>query len=121
MATGRGAPVLHRSVFDELPHEGSWGTTLLLDGNVGIGGSPVALLVRLRQVLREGGRALVEVEPPGTPTESFRARIEGARLGSWFPWARVGADGLGAVANLAGLTVAELWADEDRWFGRLES
>ena len=33
-----GLPVLHRSVFDRMPHEGRWWGALLLDGNIGIGG-----------------------------------------------------------------------------------
>lgn len=121
IAAERGAPVLLRSVFDGLPDEGSWGSALLLDGNLGIGGNPVALLSRLRRVLRRGGRVLVEVEPPGTLTESFRARIEGAGMGSWFPWATVGCDGLGAVAASSGLRLTDLWTAEERWFGSLDT
>jgi SAM-dependent methyltransferase len=121
VASRRGAPVLLRSVFDGLPAEGSWGSALLLDGNVGIGGSPVALLERLRSVLRGEGRVLVEVEPPGTRTESFRARIEGSGAGSWFPWAIVGCDGLGAVATTAGFRLTDLWAAGGRWFGCLDA
>jgi SAM-dependent methyltransferase len=121
IARGRGAPVLRRSVFDPLPDEGGWGTALLLDGNVGIGGNPVELLRRLRGALRRRGRILVEVEPPGTPTEVFRARIEGADPAPWFPWARIGADGLGEVASRARLRLDELWTAEGRWFGRLET
>jgi SAM-dependent methyltransferase len=121
VARGRGAPVLHRSVFARLPGEGTWGSALLLDGNVGIGGDPVHLLTRLRRALRHGGRVLVEVEPPGTPTEAFRARLEGVGSASWFPWATIGADGLGAVAGASGFRLAELWPAEGRWFGRLDA
>ena len=35
-----GASALHRSVFDPLPGQGRWGTALLADGNIGIGGLP---------------------------------------------------------------------------------
>jgi SAM-dependent methyltransferase len=122
VARGRGAPALHRSVFDRLPDEGMWGTALLLDGNVGIGGDPVGLLSRLRRTLRRGGRVLLEVERPGTPTESVRVRLEGRpEAGSWFPWARVGADGLSAIAGEAGLRPVDLWPAEGRWFGRLDA
>lgn len=120
-ARRRGAPVLHRSVFDRLPGERRWGAVLLLDGNVGIGGDPPALLTRVRSLLRMGGRALVEVDPPGTPTESFRVRFEGGiESRGWFPWARVGVDGLEDVALPSGLRVAQVWAAEGRWFARLE-
>src|SRR5206468_10570518 len=44
LARSRGAMVLQRSVFDPLPRPGGWGTALLLDGNVGIGGDPGRLL-----------------------------------------------------------------------------
>ena len=37
-AARRRAPVLARSVFGPLPGEGRWGTVLLIDGNIGIGG-----------------------------------------------------------------------------------
>jgi SAM-dependent methyltransferase len=121
VARGRGAPVLHRSVFDRLPNEGAWGTALLLDGNVGIGGDPVSLLARIRRALRSRGRVLLELEGPGTPTESFLARIEGSGSGSWFPWARVGTDAIATVARGAGLALGEVWSADDRWFGCLES
>jgi SAM-dependent methyltransferase len=119
LAVGRGAPAVRRSVFDELPEEGSWGTALLLDGNVGIGGDPARLLARLGRVLRRDGLVLVEVEAPGSPTESFRARIEGAGRGAWFPWATVSADALGDVSASAGFGLADLWSAEGRWFGAL--
>ncbi len=40
----RGARAIRASVFDELPGSGRWRTALLLDGNIGIGGDPAALL-----------------------------------------------------------------------------
>lgn len=122
VARRRGAPVLHRSIFDRLPDEGCWGAALLLDGNVGIGGDPQALLRRIRRLLRPGGRVLVEVEPPGTPTESFLVTFDGhGPRATWFPWACVGAEGLFDLAGPAGFAVAELWAAGERWFGRLDA
>lgn len=38
LAAARGACVLRRNVTDRLPLEGRWGTILLADGNIGIGG-----------------------------------------------------------------------------------
>ncbi|MGH9215053.1 MAG: methyltransferase domain-containing protein, partial [Acidimicrobiales bacterium] len=48
-AVRRRAAVLARSVFGPLPGEGRWGTVLLLDGSIGIGGDPEALLNRARR------------------------------------------------------------------------
>jgi SAM-dependent methyltransferase len=120
-ARARGAAVVHRSLFDRLPSEGSWGSALLLDGNVGIGGDPVRLLRRVRQLVRRGGRALVELEPPGTETESLRVRAEHAGTETeWFPWARVGVDDVAILALAAGLEPVATWVDRDRWFARLD-
>jgi SAM-dependent methyltransferase len=121
-ACDRGATVLCRSVFDPLPGEGRWGSAVLLDGNIGIGGDPVALLTRVRQLLRPGGRALVEVEAPGRPTERVAVRIEGRRaIGPWFPWARVAADGVVDLLKIAGLGIATpVSCVGDRWFAHAE-
>src|SRR5205085_5771582 len=76
MAHSRGALVLHRSIFDRLPGTGRWGSALLVDGNVGIGGDAVALLRRLAALLRSGGRALIEVAGPGEVSRRVEVRIE---------------------------------------------
>jgi SAM-dependent methyltransferase len=122
LARRRGALVLQRSVFEPLPNEGGWATALLLDGNIGIGGNPAALLARLRELLRDGGLVLAEVEGPGVPTETLRVRIEwGSRATSWFPWAVVGADRLEPLADGAGFDLAELWTRSGRWFAALDA
>jgi len=116
-----GAPVLQRSVFDALPGEGRWRSVLLFDGNVGIGGDPVELLRRLSTLLAVGGRAVVEVDPPGAPTLSADARLERAdEVTDWFPWACVGADDLDDVATDAGLRRRGWHLAAGRWFGLLE-
>ena len=121
LCRGRGVPVLERSVFDRIPGTGRWGTALLIDGNIGIGGDPVALVRRLAALVRRGGRILIELEPPGTPTGLRRARLSGSGPpGPWFPWARVGAGDAERLAVAGGCTLAELWEDQSRWFARLD-
>jgi SAM-dependent methyltransferase len=118
-ARERGASVVHRDVFDLIPDEGSWGTALLLDGNVGIGGDPARLLERVRRLLRPGGRVLVELGAPGSGTRSFLARIDGADA-TWFRWASVAADDIAWLGFAAGLRPSRPWCAEDRWFARLD-
>lgn len=121
-ARARGALVLHRDVFGPLPAEGAWGSALLLDGNVGIGGDPERLFTRVRAVLRHGGRALVEVERPGTGTHRMCVRTEptpGAE--AWFPWAQVDGGDLDRLAVAAGFVLAGTWESAGRWFGRLDA
>ena len=118
-AARRGAPVLLRSVFDPLPGEGRWGTALLLDGNVGIGGNPRALLARCAELVRPGGAVVAEVAPPGASTTPVTVRIEvGEAAGPWFAWALVGADAWPALATEAGLRPDGFETSDHRWFGR---
>lgn len=117
----RGAPVLHRSVFDPLPGEGRWPTVLLMDGNVGIGGDPSRLLRRLRQLLATGGQLLVEVDPRPGVDEVLTVRFATEAAGPTFDWAVVGTDGLARHAERAGLRYveSESWASGGRSFVRL--
>ncbi len=121
MARRRGASVLERSVFDDLPGAGRWRTTILLDGNVGIGGDAGRLLRRSAELLGPGGSTLVEVDPRGHATEVLEVRLEvGDQASDWFPWAVVGVDGLWEVAAAGGHVVAEQWDSHGRCFARLE-
>ena len=120
-ARRRGAAALERSVFDRVPGTGRWGTALLLDGNVGIGGDPARLLRRLRSLLAAGGRVLAEVGPPSTGSRRLCARLEvDDAVGPAFPWAVVAADDAGALALGCGFAAAEVWSAAGRWFARLE-
>ncbi len=117
----RGAPVLHRSVFDPLPGTGRWGAAVLLDGNIGIGGDPSALLRRLHDLLRPGGRIVAEVEPPGTPMRTLEARIRyGDEVTDWFPWAIVGADAITDLADENDLCLLSVRCSGERWFATLQ-
>jgi SAM-dependent methyltransferase len=118
-ARRKGASVLQRSVFDPLPGERRWGSALLLDGNIGIGGDPVRLLSRCEQLLRSAGSVLAEVDPPDVPTRSLTVRLESPSGASrWFPWAQVGADGFAKLAATAGLEPAGCVVAGRRWFAK---
>jgi SAM-dependent methyltransferase len=120
VARAGGAAVQHGDVFGPVPGAGTWRTALLLDGNVGIGGDPVRLLRRVAALLATEGTILVETGPPGAGLATAALRLDDGRLLSEpFPWARVGAEALGAVAAAAGLHVAAGWDDEGRWFAQL--
>jgi SAM-dependent methyltransferase len=120
MARERGASVLQGSVFDQVPGAGSWGTALLLDGNIGIGGRPTALLARLAALLRPGGLVLAELEAPGVASGRAVIRLEAEDVVSgWFRWAHVGADAIESHATAAGLAVTETWERDGRWFACL--
>jgi SAM-dependent methyltransferase len=121
LARDRGADAVFGSVWAEVPGAGTWRTALLLDGNIGIGGAPAALLRRAVQLLRPDGRVVVEVDPPGARTYRTRIRIEAAdAVSEWFAWARVGADGIDAVASRAGLQARGRFAAGGRAFVMLE-
>lgn len=119
LARRRGAPVLHRSIFDRVPGAGRWGTALLLDGNIGIGGCPETLLRRTAWLLRPGGRLLVEVSLDTARTERVRFEVDGV-TGPWFTWTSVRIEELAVHASNAGLVVGEQWRDGGRHFARLD-
>ncbi|WP_203434253.1 methyltransferase domain-containing protein [Jiangella asiatica] len=119
-ARARGALALRYSIFDRLPGEGRWRGVLLLDGNVGIGGSPEVLLSRVGGLLAPDGHALVETAPPGVGTVRAEARLErDGEVSGWFPWAWVAADDLAALAGTAGLRLAGWHEADGRWIARL--
>jgi SAM-dependent methyltransferase len=120
LARRRGGAAIPGDLFGHVPWAGRWRTALLLDGNIGIGGAPEALLLRTCQLLAPGGTALVELDPPGAPTLSTRIRLEApGAVSEWFGWARVGVDGIDALAAVAALETEALHCFGDRWLGRL--
>ncbi|MBN9096821.1 MAG: methyltransferase domain-containing protein [Pseudonocardia sp.] len=100
----RGVSVVHADVFGPLPDEGSWAHVLLADGNVGIGGDPVALLRRAAALICATGSVIVELDAtePGLWCGHAQLRSSHA-MGSPFPWASAGTAALPRLAGQAGL------------------
>ncbi len=120
LARTRGAKVIEGSVFDRLPGAGTWGSALLLDGNIGIGGAPRELLARVRALLSPTGIVLVEVEGTDVPAGTLRVRLESGHTSSqWFPWARMSTAELPEIAGMAGFDVREQWHAGARRFAAL--
>lgn len=117
----RGVSALRRDVFGEIPGEGRWRTALLADGNVGIGGDPMALLRRARQLLDPRGRVVVELAAPGVASSTTWAAIECGPLRSRpFRWSVVGVDDITALAIEVGLAVHVVEQHRDRWVAVLQ-
>ncbi|MEV0649014.1 methyltransferase domain-containing protein [Phytomonospora sp. NPDC050363] len=106
-----------RSVFDPLPGEGTWGTVLLMDGNIGIGGDPVALLRRAGHLASAGGTLLAEVAPVDVD-ERLSVHVDNGNggRGRAFPWARLGARALRLLAEGTGWAPVESWTGGERAF-----
>lgn len=111
----RGGTAIHADLFAPLPAEGCWEQILLTDGNIGIGGDPVRTLRRAAELLAPGGIVIAEVDPPTTEAchEILRWETED-HVGQWFPWSRVNAAALGAIAITAGLLVTSIVDFDDR-------
>ena len=112
----RGGSALHRDVYDTVPGEGRWHTALLADGNVGIGGDPVALLRRVREVIDPRGRAVVEVAGPGVELKTVWATLQsGTTRSRPFRWSVVGLEDIDDLAARAGLAVTDRHPIGPRW------
>ncbi|MBO1330365.1 methyltransferase domain-containing protein [Streptomyces sp. VRA16 Mangrove soil] len=123
--TRLGGAVLRRSVFEPLPGEGRWGTVLLMDGNIGIGGDPRTLLLRARQLLRGDGLLLVETAAVDVDERAEVQVVDAADRppldGRPFPWARVGTEALLRHAHGTGLAVRAQWGAGGRRFVALRT
>jgi len=113
LARAAGATALRRSVFDRLPGEGRWRHALLIDGNIGIGGDPEALLTRIRTLLAAGGELVVEA---AAGTADDRSRLRVGDDGATMPWARLGTEAVRKLAAATGYTADHEWATDGRHF-----
>jgi SAM-dependent methyltransferase len=109
LARRSGAPALRRDVFERLPGTGRWGTVLLADGNVGLGGDPTRVLRRAGELMRSGGHCVAEFDPLISGVQHRWVRLESVKtVGPWFQWASVGADCARRLAADVGLAVASV-------------
>jgi len=119
-----GLPVIRRSVFDDdVPAAGEWRTILLIDGNIGIGGDPRALLARCRELLHPHGQVVVEAHPDPFRDRAFEGWVsdEHGGVSDVFPWAELGLVALTRAAGEAGLRPAQPWSAGGRTFCRLRT
>lgn len=113
LSRASGASALRRSIFDRLPGAGRWPHALLMDGNIGIGGDPGALLERLRTLIRpHSGELIIETEPEDVDVR-YRVRFE---TGGEFGWARIGSEALLALATPLGYVARHVWTADGRRF-----
>ncbi|MEU7576315.1 methyltransferase domain-containing protein [Streptomyces sp. NPDC041068] len=115
-----GGAALLRSVFDPLPGEGRWRTALLIDGNVGIGGDPAALLARVAELLSPGGLLIAETAPMDVD-ECVEVYVDDGRGSPGepfvpFPWSRLGTTALLRHARRHGWQPVDQWSSEGRCF-----
>lgn len=117
-----GGTALLRSVFEPVPDEGRWGTALLIDGNVGIGGDPAALMRRVSEVTAPGAVLIAETSAEDADAdERVEVTVVNGRgeRGAPFPWARLGARALCEHAAGAGWTPSGQWTAAGRSFVEL--
>ncbi|WUT16593.1 class I SAM-dependent methyltransferase [Streptomyces sp. NBC_00696] len=122
-----GGQALQRSVFEPLPAEGRWDTVLLIDGNIGIGGDPAALLRRMSQLLNQDGLLIAETAPGSEVGEHVAVHVVSITAGTHgtagppFPWARLGTPALLRLATHAGWRPERQWTTGGRSFVALRN
>jgi SAM-dependent methyltransferase len=121
IASSLGGSFFRGSVFDRVPGEGMWQTTLLVDGNVGIGGDIPNLLARCRNLLSPSGEIVVELNADAAHEEHFFAEVVDSRgnRSDSFPWAEIGLDRLRLMLARLDLELIQSWELDGRSFCRL--
>ncbi len=97
-----------------------WHAVLLLDGNIGIGGDPLMMLCRIRDLLAPDGRVLLELDEHDTTENAVVQLSNGRSVSLPFAWARLGAAGLLPLVRVAGLRVVDLRVLGGRVFALLQ-
>jgi rSAM/selenodomain-associated transferase 1 len=122
LSRARGGLALRRRINHPLPAEGRWGTALLMDGNVGMGGDVATLLARCTQLVRPGGLVICEVDRVSARHENHTVvlRAEDATSVA-LPWSRIGATALLQPAKALDLLFVEEWTAGERVFVALRS
>lgn len=120
-ARRRGASAIEQSVFAPVPHSGLWQSVILLDGNIGIGGSITSLLRRCRELIAPEGILLAELDTDDSVDVVFSAVLEdeNGNQSEPFRWARSGSVGLVSRARRSGWTVTTIERVQGRVFCRL--
>lgn len=110
VCAARGVRVLVGSVFDAVPGEGAWRAVLLMDGNLGIGGDPEALVRRCAELLAPGGVLVVEADAEEHAEEDgwYVVVDDDGAASAPFPWARRGTVPLEALLRACGLEPVEV-------------
>jgi glycosyltransferase A (GT-A) superfamily protein (DUF2064 family)/SAM-dependent methyltransferase len=117
MSMTRGGLALRRRIDEPLPAEGRWGTALLMDTNIGLGGDVVALLARCVDLVIPGGLIICEVDRVPDRHEVHSVVLQTRDVASApLPWARIGAAALMRVATSLDLLLVEEWISGDRAF-----
>ena len=121
MASSLGGSFFRGSVFDRIPGEGMWQTTLLVDGNVGIGGDIPNLLARCRELISATGEIVIELNADRDHEEHYFAEVADSRgnRSDSFPWAEIGLDRLSLMLGHLGLQLVQFWELDGRAFCRL--
>nr|WP_296770921.1 methyltransferase domain-containing protein [Rhodococcus sp. (in: high G+C Gram-positive bacteria)] len=120
MTNARGGVAVECDIFTALPVPGRWAHVILADGNIGIGGDPVALLRRVREMLEPDGTVIVEVDRAESGLHRRPVRWEtGDLVGQWFDWASADAAALHDVADEVGLMVRRVIDAGERRFMEL--